>query len=72
MLVISRSLSLTLFSVWTMEQWATNYGMQKAQGVELYTSDGADYQLIANAPIAAGSSVLYVPSGQCDFIAPRR
>ena len=53
-----------------MEQWATNYGMQKAQGVELYTSDGADYQLIANAPIAAGSSVLYVPSGQCDFIAP--
>ena len=48
--------------VYAMEQWATEYGMQKADGVELYSQDGADWQLIANAPIAGGSSVLYVPS----------
>lgn len=48
--------------VYAMEQWAAEYGMQKAPGVELYTADGADWQLVTQAPIAAGSSVLYVPS----------
>eukprot|EP00956_Cyclotella_meneghiniana_P043393 scaffold267948_cov142-Cyclotella_meneghiniana.AAC.3 len=45
-----------------MEQWAAQYGMQKAEGVELYTADGVDWTLVAQAPIPAGSSVLYVPS----------
>lgn len=48
--------------VYAMEQWAAQYGMQKAEGVELYTADGVDWTLVAQAPIPAGSSVLYVPS----------
>lgn len=48
--------------VYTMEQWAAQYGMQKAPGVDLYSEDGADWQLVTQAPIAAGSTVIYVPS----------
>jgi len=48
--------------VYSMEEWATQYGTQKAEGVELYTADGSDYQLITNAPVGAGSSVIIVPS----------
>ena len=51
--------------VYAMEEWATNYGVQKMDGVELYTADGSDYQLIANQGIPAGSMVLYVPSSIC-------
>ena len=36
--------------------------MQKADGVELYTEDGADWTLLANGAIGAGQSVLFVPS----------
>ena len=45
-----------------MEQWALQYGAQKADGVQLYTDDDKDYQLITNSPISAGSTVLYVPA----------
>lgn len=49
--------------VYTLEQWATQYGMQKAAGVELYTEDGGgDYSLMTNSGIAAGESVLWVPA----------
>lgn len=48
--------------VYSMQEWAQSYGTQIAEGVELYTADGADYQLITQAPIPAGSSVLYVPA----------
>lgn len=48
--------------VFSMEQWAQEYGTQKVDGVELYTADGTDYQLITNAPIGNGSPVLFVPS----------
>ncbi|KAL7436152.1 hypothetical protein ACHAXM_005093 [Skeletonema potamos] len=48
--------------VYSMEEFATQYGMQKAPGVELYTDDGSDYQLITQQPIGAGQTVLYVPS----------
>ena len=45
-----------------METWASFNGMQKAEGVELYTSDDKDYELITQSPITAGSTILYVPS----------
>jgi len=48
--------------VFTMEQWATQYGVQKIQGVELYSDDGTDYQLITQSPIRSGSTVLFVPA----------
>ena len=48
--------------VYSMEEFATQYGLQKAPGVELYSDDGSDYQLITQQPIGAGQSILYVPS----------
>lgn len=49
--------------VQSMEQWATQYGLQKADGVQLYSEDGGnDYSLMTNSGIGAGQSVLYVPS----------
>ena len=51
--------------VYAMEEWATNYGLQKMDGVELYTADGSDWQLISNQNIPAGSMVLYVPASIC-------
>lgn len=48
--------------VYSMEEWATNYGVQKYDGVELFTSDGEDWQLISNGYIPAGTSVLFVPA----------
>ena len=49
--------------VYSMDEWATQYGMQKADGVELYSEDGGnDYGLISQSGISAGQSVVYVPS----------
>lgn len=48
--------------VYSMEEFATQYGLQKAPGVELYSDDGSDYQLITQQPIGAGQTILYVPS----------
>ena len=48
--------------VYSMEEWATQYGTQKADGVELYSADGSDYQLITQSPISAGETVLFVPA----------
>lgn len=49
--------------VYSMEEWSTNYGVQKMDGIELYTEDGSDYQLLSQASIPAGSAVLFVPAG---------
>lgn len=49
--------------VYSMEQWATQYGMQKADGVELYSEDGGnDYSLMTNSGVSAGETVLWVPA----------
>jgi len=48
--------------VYAMEEWATQYGLQKDPGVELYTADGSDYQLITQSGASAGQTLLYVPS----------
>jgi len=49
--------------VYSMEEWSTQYGVQKMDGIELYTEDGSDYQLLSQASIPAGSAVLFVPAG---------
>lgn len=48
--------------VYGMEQWALGYGVQKAAGVELASSDGQDWQLVAQQNMPAGSPVLFVPA----------
>mmetsp|Transcript_13692 Transcript_13692/g.33140 ORF Transcript_13692/g.33140 Transcript_13692/m.33140 type:complete len:460 (-) Transcript_13692:190-1569(-) len=49
--------------VYSMDEWATQYGMQKADGVELYSEDGgSDYSLMTQGGVAAGQSVVYVPA----------
>ena len=47
--------------VYTMEEWAMQYGAQKAPGVELTTQDGADYEYVANQGVGAGQMVMYTP-----------
>jgi len=49
--------------VYSMEEWATQYGMQKSPGVELYSEDGGnDYTLMTQSGAAAGETVLFVPA----------
>ena len=44
-----------------MANWAMQCGVQKADGVEPYSADGNDWQLVASQNIASGSPVLFVP-----------
>ena len=48
--------------VYSMEQWAAQCGMQKADGVELYSEDGGDYTLITQSGVGAGQPVVMVPA----------
>lgn len=48
--------------IYSMEAWAQQYGMQKANGVDFFSEDGSDYQLMTQAYIAAGDSILFVPA----------
>eukprot|EP00977_Amphora_coffeiformis_P020196 scaffold8005_cov275-Amphora_coffeaeformis.AAC.14 len=49
--------------VYGMENWAMQCGVQKANGVEIWSGDGNDWQMITNENIAAGTPVLFVPAG---------
>eukprot|EP00566_Odontella_aurita_P014095 CAMPEP_0113600074 /NCGR_PEP_ID=MMETSP0015_2-20120614/42507_1 /TAXON_ID=2838 /ORGANISM="Odontella" /LENGTH=442 /DNA_ID=CAMNT_0000508295 /DNA_START=10 /DNA_END=1338 /DNA_ORIENTATION=- /assembly_acc=CAM_ASM_000160 len=49
--------------VWSMDEWATQYGVQKAPGVQLTSEDGTDWSLATSEDIAAGTPVVYVPNG---------
>ena len=49
--------------VYGMEQWAQQYGMQKADGVDLYALGSAnEYGVMTNSGVSAGQSVIYVPA----------
>eukprot|EP00584_Thalassiosira_punctigera_P019304 CAMPEP_0172552330 /NCGR_PEP_ID=MMETSP1067-20121228/44250_1 /TAXON_ID=265564 ORGANISM="Thalassiosira punctigera, Strain Tpunct2005C2" /NCGR_SAMPLE_ID=MMETSP1067 /ASSEMBLY_ACC=CAM_ASM_000444 /LENGTH=478 /DNA_ID=CAMNT_0013340287 /DNA_START=169 /DNA_END=1605 /DNA_ORIENTATION=+ len=48
-----------------LDDWATNAGIQKVEGLELYTEDGLDYQYITTADIPAGTTLMYIPAGVC-------
>ena len=47
--------------VYSMEEWAMQYGAQKAPGIELYTEDGSDYQYVAQQGLQGGQTALYIP-----------
>ena len=47
--------------VYSMEEWAMQYGAQKAPGIELYSEDGSDYQYVAQQGIQGGQTALYIP-----------
>jgi hypothetical protein len=51
--------------VYAMDEWATQYGVQKAEGIELYTEDGSDFTLVSQAQIPAGTTLIYVPNEVC-------
>jgi hypothetical protein len=51
--------------VYSVQEWAQNYGVQIADGFEITTQDGEDYFVMTNQNIAAGSPVLYVPAELC-------
>eukprot|EP00529_Nitzschia_sp_RCC80_P023830 CAMPEP_0113451700 /NCGR_PEP_ID=MMETSP0014_2-20120614/6472_1 /TAXON_ID=2857 /ORGANISM="Nitzschia sp." /LENGTH=457 /DNA_ID=CAMNT_0000343061 /DNA_START=205 /DNA_END=1578 /DNA_ORIENTATION=- /assembly_acc=CAM_ASM_000159 len=48
--------------VYTMQNWAQQYGVQLADGVEIGSSDGEDYSVMTNSFIPAGSPVMFVPA----------
>lgn len=48
--------------VYSMVDWATQSGAQKAPGVGVYSNDGKDYYAATETNIAAGSPVVCVPS----------
>ena len=50
-------------AVYGMENWALQCGVQKAGGVEIWSGDGMDWQMITNENIAAGTPVFFVPAG---------
>lgn len=45
-----------------LEEWCTQYGVQKMNGVQLYSEDFLDWQLITTEDIPAGTALLYVPA----------
>ena len=48
--------------VYTMADWAIQYGVQQAEGFELTSYDGSDFFAATQANMPAGSPVLFVPN----------
>uniref|UniRef100_A0A7S4SXQ5 Uncharacterized protein n=1 Tax=Ditylum brightwellii TaxID=49249 RepID=A0A7S4SXQ5_9STRA len=48
--------------VYTMDEWASGNGVQKANGFQLTSDNGWDYYAMTTADIPAGTPVLYVPT----------
>jgi hypothetical protein len=48
--------------VYSVQDWARNYGVQTADGFDLSSYDGQDWFAYTNNYIPAGSPVLYIPS----------
>lgn len=45
----------------TFDQWASSVGVQRCEGFQLTTYDGADYFAITNVDLPVGTPVVYVP-----------
>jgi len=45
-----------------MEEWCVQNGVERIEGIQLYTEDGADYGLSTQVDLPAGSTIVYVPS----------
>lgn len=48
--------------VYSMVDWASNCGVEKADGFDLTSFDGRDYEVMTHQDIAAGSPLLFVPN----------
>lgn len=48
-----------------LDGWATNAGVQKVEGLELYSEDGLDWQYITTADIPTGTTLMYIPAEMC-------
>lgn len=48
--------------VFTMEEWATSCGVQRANSMELTSYDNMDYSVVTQEDLPVGSPVLYVPN----------
>jgi len=48
-----------------LEEWATSNGVQKIDGLQLYTEDGVDWQYVTTVDIPAGTTIMYIPSQMC-------
>lgn len=48
-----------------LEDWATNSGIQKVDGLELYTEDGLDWQYITTQDIPTGTTLMFIPADVC-------
>ena len=48
--------------VYTMADWAAQFGVQQAEGLQLTSYDGQDYFAATQQDIAAGTCVMYVPN----------
>ena len=50
--------------IYSMQEWATNCGVQTSDGFELTTDHGHghDYHVVTNTALAAGSPVVFVPN----------
>lgn len=48
-----------------LESWCAENGVQKMDGIELYSEDGLDYQAVTTVDIPAGSTVMYIPASLC-------
>lgn len=49
----------------SLEQWAIQSGVQKVDGLELYTEDGLDYEYMTTQDIPSGTTVMYIPAEVC-------
>ncbi|KAL7452227.1 hypothetical protein ACHAWC_005815 [Mediolabrus comicus] len=47
------------------ESWCAENGVQKMDGIELYSEDGMDYQAVTTVDIPTGSTVMYIPANLC-------
>jgi len=47
--------------VWTFDEWASGVGVQRCEGFGLTSNDGADYFVVAEQNLPAGTPVVYIP-----------
>ncbi|KAL9190542.1 hypothetical protein ACHAXT_000248 [Thalassiosira profunda] len=48
-----------------LEPWSEQSGVQKVEGLELYSEDGTDWQYITTVDIPTGTTIMYIPAEMC-------
>jgi hypothetical protein len=49
-------------NVQAFEEWCTQYGVQTMNGVQLYSEDGLDWQIVTTEDLPEGTAFLYIPA----------